>query len=146
MELNIVCTNIGEIPVLFVLPTGSRPIVLGGSSNILELWLWRIIFIGRNLCQSLQLKVDTYSLQLLINVSSFSFLMCYPIDSFFHFWRKRVIRETKWEVCKREICLPVSKEMRVRHSWRRSPSPKLLPDSQCLFLNFQREGGMRHLN
>lgn len=54
VELTIICTNIGEIPVLFVLSTGLRPIMPGGRSNLLELRLWRLIFMGRNLCQSLQ--------------------------------------------------------------------------------------------
>jgi len=76
--------------------------MLGGRSNLLELWLWRLIFVGGNPCQSLELKIGLYSLQLLINASSFSFLVCYPVHSFYTFWRKGEMTEKESGKCLRE--------------------------------------------
>lgn len=116
MEYSTVCASIGEIPAPFVLSTGLRLIMLGGRSKLLELQLCRLIFMGRNPCQSPQLKVDIYSLQFLMNVSSFSFLIRYPIDSFYTF--RGSDGESKQEMFESEICFFVSKEMRERNSWK----------------------------
>lgn len=142
VELNTLCTNIGEIPVLFVLSTGLRPIMLGGRSHLLELWLWRLIFMGRNLCQSLQLQVDIDSPQLLMNIIFF-FLILLSNWLILRFQRKGVIEKESGK-CVGEKFLSQSPEVTVR----KVPVPNcwLLPDSQRSFLVFQRDGGMMHQN
>lgn len=109
MELYIVMYQYWGYPCSLLLSTELRPIVLGGRSNLPELWLWRLISMGRNLCQSPQLKVGIYFLQLLINVSYFSFLICYPVTHF-ALSEEGNHRESKQEMFKREVCFPVSRD------------------------------------
>lgn len=142
VELNTVCTNIGEIPVLFVLSTGLRPVVPGGRSHLLELQLWRLIFMGRNPCQSLQLWVDIDSPQLLMNIIFFSLILL-SNQLILHFQRKGVI-EKESRKCVEEKFVSQSAEMTVRKV--SVPNCWLLPDSQHSFIVFQRDRCMMHQN